>query len=82
MEPIDQSAITSSLYALLWMFAVMSMSHLVISAAGILYVEAEILRQGNEELLDSLDEGLMIVEKEKIEDVIFLNKSAKKFEFV
>ena len=64
------------------MFAVMSMSHLVISAAGILYVEAEILRQGNEELLDSLDVGLMIVEKENIEDVIFLNKSAKLFEFV
>ena len=58
------------------------MSHLVISAAGFLYVEAEILRKGNEELLDSLDEGLIIVEKEKIEDVIFLNKSAKKFEFV
>ena len=45
-----------------------------------LYAEAEILRKGNERLLDNLEEGVVILE-EGTTNVQFANKSAKKMNF-
>ena len=41
-----------------------------------IYVEAEILRTGNKQLLDNLEEGVIIQEKDTHE-IIFMNRSAK-----
>ena len=38
--------------------------HLIITKVGMIYVEAEILRTGNEELLNNLEEGVIILEDE------------------
>ena len=45
-------------------------------------VEAEILRTGNENILDSLEEGLIILDQNKKDNgyenkVLYLNKAAK-----
>ena len=34
--------------------------HICITKVGMIFVEAEILRQGNEELLNNLEEGVII----------------------
>lgn len=50
--------------------------HLVLSLFGKYFVETEILRQGNDELLDNLEEGVLIQE-ESSNRTIFINQSAK-----
>ena len=37
--------------------------HLIVTKIGMIYVSAEILRQGNEQLLDNFDEGILIYDK-------------------
>ena len=76
MEPIEVNTAIDSFFSIFWLFATLIICHFVISSAGFLFVEAEILRQGNEELLNSLDEGLVIVDQNDYDDVVFLNKSA------
>ena len=44
-----------------------------------IYAEAIILRTGNEQLLDNLEEGVIIQEKDT-QEIIFMNKSAKNFQ--
>ena len=53
--------------------------HIIVTSAGYLFVEAEILRQGNQGLLDGLEEGLIILEndKDKQYSTLFLNESVK-----
>ena len=82
MEPFNSEVIFDASFALLWIFATLAICHCVISAAGLHFCEAEILKIGNEELLDSLDEGLLIVGKDDVSNIIFLNKSARSFEYV
>ena len=38
--------------------------HMIVNKVGLLYVEAEIIRTGNEQLLNDLDQGVIII-KEK-----------------
>ena len=45
-----------------------------------IYVEAEILRTGNEELLNNLEEGVVILDNEN-EEILFVNSAAKQFKF-
>ena len=45
--------------------------------AGMTYVEAEVLREGNEQILNSLQEGVIILD-EKTLNVQFKNETAKK----
>ena len=40
--------------------------HLVITKTGFIYVESEILREGNEQLLNNLEEGVMIIEEQSL----------------
>ena len=44
-----------------FMLASMILGHGVITSAGFLFTDADILRQGNEQLLDDLEEGLVIL---------------------
>ena len=52
--------------------------HCFINLSSLLYAEAEILRKGNERLLDNFEEGVVILE-EGTGNVSFANKSAKAF---
>ena len=54
-------------------------AHLLITKMGMIFVEIEILRQGNEELLNGLDEGV-VIQHEDTQEIIFLNSAAKKLQ--
>ena len=51
-------------------------SHLIMTSAGLLFVEAEILRCGNENILDSLQEGVIIL-SEDTNEMHYLNRAAR-----
>ena len=53
------------------------MGHLVITSVGLIFVESDILRNGNEELLNSLEEGV-IIQTEDTHEVVFINEVGKK----
>lgn len=50
--------------------------HVIVNAFGKYYVEVEILRKGNDELLDELEEGV-VIQEESTKRVIYMNQSAK-----
>ena len=54
------------------------MCHMVINAVGLMFVEADILRTGNELLMNDLKEGVIIVDQES-GLVKFVNNAAKRF---
>ena len=49
--------------------------HLVISKVGLIFIDAEILRAGNEQLLDELEEGVIILQAET-KEIVFHNNAA------
>ena len=49
--------------------------HIVINLIGLLFVDAVILREGNEQLLNDLKEGVIIMD-EATGLVLFVNKAA------
>ena len=55
--------------------------HCFLSMSSLLYAEADMLRKGNERILDEFEEGVVILE-EGTGNVAFSNKSAKAFEAV
>lgn len=61
-----------------WQFFSLLMCHMVINAVGLIFVEADILRSGNEQLLNNLKEGVIIMDQES-GFVHFVNKAAKRF---
>lgn len=52
---------------------------LLIQTLGYLYVEAEIMRKGNEVILNNLKEGVIIIEEETNQVTFFNEKAAKVF---
>ena len=55
-----------------WLLIAVLIAHIVVTAAGFLFTEAETLR---EQLLNQMDEGLIIID-ENYEGVLFENKKA------
>ena len=53
--------------------------HIIITQVGMIFVEAEVLRTGNEQVLDNLEEGVIIQNKDT-HKVVFINKAAKRME--
>ena len=49
--------------------------HALTNKLGFLFIELDVLREGNDTLLNSLEEGVIIVE-ENCSDVCFLNSAA------
>ena len=48
--------------------------HIIITKVGMLYADTEVLRSGNDQLLDDLEEGIVLFDgKEK--DIIYHNLS-------
>ena len=58
-----------------WNIFNMFIMHWVITKMGFLYIEAEVLRSGNDQLLDNLEEGVIIVE-ETTNDILYYNNAA------
>ena len=49
--------------------------HIIITKCGFLFIDAEVLRSGNEQILDGLEEGVVIIgEAEK--DILYYNNAA------
>ena len=76
-EEFTTGIVIESFVNMVWVFFGLSFVHIIITGAGYLYTEADILKQGNEQLLESFDEGLAIINQQD-KKIIFLNESAKK----
>ena len=49
--------------------------HLVLTKSGFLFIESEVLRRGNESILDNLEEGVVILEEEN-QEILYYNAAA------
>ena len=58
-----------------WLMFIVIGVHLVITKVGFIYIEAEALRSGNEQTLDNLNEGVIILGEEDME-IRYYNKAA------
>ena len=63
-EPIDSEAIFTCVFNMI--VAAMNIwgIHMVVTKWGMIFVDAEVLRTGNEQLLNNLEEGVIIQEEE------------------
>ena len=53
--------------------------HLILTKAGMIYIDAEVLREGNDSTLNNLEEGVVILKEEDLQ-VQFQNQAAIKVE--
>ena len=79
-EPLDGKLIFATFSGMIMLTINLLVFHLIITKVGMIYVEAEILRTGNEELLNNLEEGVVILDNEN-EEILFVNSAAKQFKF-
>lgn len=54
-DPIDYEVVLLTFPFAIYLFVVCTIVHMTINQIGILYIEAEILRTGNKQLLNDLD---------------------------
>ncbi len=73
-EPTGDLAM-SCISTVLWMILNMIIVHLVVTKVGMIYIDAEVLREGNTETLDNLEEGVIILD-EKTMEIKFQNEWA------
>ena len=59
-EPVDSAVVLACLTNMISMSFICWATHIAITNCGMIAVEAEILRQGNDELLNDLEEGIII----------------------
>ena len=71
-----EEAVIKTFFNMLWITLSSLLAHIVITMAGLLFVEAEILRCSNENILDSLQEGVIILSEDKNE-MHYLNRAAR-----
>ena len=71
-EEAIEAALTYFFIMTCWLLIAVLIAHIVVTAAGFLFTEAETLR---EQLLNQMDEGLIIID-EDYERVLFENKKA------
>ena len=50
------------IFGIVWQFINLVTVHAIMSLVGMLYVEADILRNGNDKLLNDLKEGVIIMD--------------------
>ena len=54
---------------------VITLMHILFNKMGLLFVDAEILRTGNDQLLNDLQEGVIILNEES-KTILFVNQAA------
>ena len=67
--------VVSGFMTWIWLMSMVVAVHLVVTKVGFTYIEAEALRSGNEQTLDNLDEGVIILSEEDME-IRYYNKAA------
>ena len=65
-EPTEDIAM-SCVGTVIWLALTLMFNHLVISKVGMVYIDAEVLREGNTETLDNLEEGVIILDEADLE---------------
>ena len=75
-EPITGSVAISCLMNMTLQSFFLWICHVCVSKCGMIFVESEILRTGNEQLLNDLEEGVVIVHPDTLE-IVFINTTAK-----
>lgn len=50
-------------------------THVVITKVGMIYVDREVLKDGNDQTLDNLEEGVIIIDEKEMK-IRFYNKAA------
>ena len=50
--------------------------HVIITKVGMIFVESEILRNGNDQLLNALEEGV-VIQRKYSKEIVFLNTASK-----
>ena len=65
-EPIVDLAI-NCFGTTVWLAMTLAFYHLVITKVGMVYIDAEVLREGNTETLDNLEEGVIILDEVDLE---------------
>ena len=66
---------------MIWQAFTLWIGHLIIVKVGMIFIHAEILRAGNEQLLNELEEGVIILDTET-KEVVFCNKAANRITFM
>lgn len=74
-KKVTTTIVVECIMGVFWQLFNFTMVHSVISIVGMLYVETDILRTGNEQLLNDLKEGVIIMDKET-SMVMFANNAA------
>ena len=60
-DPLDDTLL-SAVVLVPWHLFNLYFIHLIITKMGFLFIDAQVQRHGNEKVLDSLDEGVLILE--------------------
>ena len=75
-QDTNGSTISTLLMIMILLALILIASHLIITQVGMIFVEAEILRIGNEQLLNNFEEGIIIYSQDTRE-ALFANKAVK-----
>jgi len=78
LEPVTGIMIVLALGGIAWSFFNFLVTYLIITQIGLNYVQSETVNIGNEQLLNNLKEGIIILDKDT-GFVRFLNNAAKVF---
>ena len=62
-QDIDGGRILLLIVSMIYMTICLFICHLIITKVGMIFVNAEILSTGNEQLLNNLEEGIMILDE-------------------
>lgn len=76
-EPIE-GKIMSYLMMVLWQSMNMLCIHLVNTKIGMIYIDAEVLREGHDMTLNNLDDGVLILNEPEMH-IQFMNTAAMNF---
>ena len=75
--PIDFDMVVGLITAMIFTAFVITLIHILINKMGLLFVDSEILRTGNDQLLNDLEEGVIILNEDS-KKVLFVNQAATK----
>ena len=80
-EPFTGEVVVWCLSSMFWQAFNCWIIHLIITKVGMIFIDAEILRTGNDQLLNELEEGVIILQDDT-KEMIFSNSAANQISFV
>ena len=73
--PIDSGVVVGLITVMIFTALVITLMHILFNKMGLLFVDTEILRTGNDQLLNDLQEGVIILNEES-KKILFVNQAA------